>query len=300
MNKEAHVNFFCPELRGAFMRRPCEGFWAKIAEAREKWPNHQFQFPLNKCEDCKGDKLVPPEQKEKAVVEAEKGKMVRTQIHEAMERMIPTVGPTITKKDLSVALDIPVANLTYHLNRMHAGGLVKITSPGDGYPDQISWPTPKDAPLPDKAGNVEKSEVIIQAFQEECEKAGIVQEAPEVLRVPEVPEDPNPPDLTEVPEVVEAPHLPEAPGVRLCKNNDGRPAHKTSPYCLECCQENLKRNQEQAKAKPKANPGDLSAKERLFNWTLENLPAFDPTWAPEVWDRWLEVHRSLLELAKDL
>ena len=87
---------------------------------------------------------------------------------------------------------------------------------------------------------------------------------------------------------------------RLCKNNDGRPAHKLSVYCLECCQTNLKRNQEQAKAKPKANPGDLSAKERLFNWTMENLPVFDPTWTQEVYERWAKLHGDLMEMAKRL
>ena len=292
---EAQVNFFCPEQRASFMRRPCEGFWAKIAEAREKWPNHQFNFPLNKCDGCKGDKLVPPEKKEQQMPMPEelgKSKMIRTKILDQLDKMIPTLGPSVTKKDLATALNISVVNLSYHLAKMHGHGLVKITSPGDGFPDQISWPAPKDAPLPDKVVDVQEKEEMPENVIQKGEKVETVQEVPEV---PEAPEDPNPPDLTEVP------HLPEATEVRLCKNNDGRPAHKLSPYCLECCQENLKKNQMKGKEKPKASDTPAhEAEEKLFNWTLDNLPVFDPTWTQEVYERWAKLHGDLMEMAKRL
>ena len=313
---EAQVNFFCPEQRAAFMRRPCEGFWAKIAEAREKWPNHQFHFPLNQCVDCKGDKLVPPEQEEKAVVEAEKGKMVRTQILDAMDRMIPTVGSSVTKKDLATALNIPVANLAFHLAKLHNSGLVKITGPGDGYPDQISWPTPPGETLPDKAVDViqkdDLAETVIQPYDEEVvvtrKASDIVQVRPEVLaqRIAEGKVHPAVEHSTPSHDKMDHPALEhidlEQSGVRLCKNNDGRPAHKTSPYCLECCQENLKRNQVKGKERPKNDPtaSDLNPTERLFNWTLETLPPFDPTWEHEIWERWNIVWGNLWDISRDL
>ena len=293
MKSQAQVNFFCPEQRAAFMLRPCEGFWEKIAKAREKFPDAQIHYPLDKCIDCKGDKLIPPQEGD-AVVETDRGKMIRSQILEAMDRLIPSVGSSVTKKDLAAVLDIPVANLSFHVAKMHNSGLLKITSPGVGFPDQISWPTPPGETLSEKAVEVRKKEEIPEIVREKGEKEEIVREvevehsAPEHDEVEQFGEG-VPPDPPEIPT-----------GTRFCKNDDGRPAHKTSPYCLECCRENLKSNAAKGKEKPKHSLSDLSAKERLFNWTLENLPAFDPTWTQDVWERWQNIHAILCELSKDL
>ena len=300
MTLEAKVNFFCPENRASFLLRPCEGFWAKIAEAREKWPNHQFNFPLNKCEGCKGDKLISPDQEEKAVAEIEKGQMVRTRILEAMDRLIPTVGPSVAKKDLATVLNIPVANLAFHLAKLHNSGLVKVTSPGDGFPDQISWPTPKDAPLPDKAVDV------IQR----CEKAGIVQEVELLAPYDDevVVTRKSPSDIVRARPEILAQRIaegkvpaPEVPEVRLCKNGDGRPAHKLSPYCLECCQENLKKNQERGKGKPKIDPAAIIAhREETFKIILAKFPVWDPNWSTALTEKWWEIFNKLWDMAREL
>jgi len=303
MTTAAQVNFYCPEQRAAFMCRPCEGFWEKIAQARAKFPEAQFHFPLNKCVDCKGEYLVPAGHKEKAVEESDKGRVTRTKILEAMEKVIGAAEANLkgftTKKSLASQLNMPVANLTYHLEKMKEGGLIQITKIGEGLPGQISWPTPKDAPLPDKAGEVRKGGEITLIVQEKGEKAGIVHVPPgattcskceAVFLSEKCPMCGTPADPSNNPS--------NNPSIKLCKNNDGRPAHKTSPFCLECCREQLKQNQAKAKGKPKNSLG-LSAEERLFNWTLENLPAFDPAWTQEVWERWNLIWGSLREIARN-
>ncbi len=87
---------------------------------------------------------------------------------------------------------------------------------------------------------------------------------------------------------------------RLCKNGDGRPAHKTSPYCLECCRENFNRNRQKAKERPQVEDIAINAEEKLFNQTLETLPAFDPAWPQEVWERYLTLWSYLWDIARDL
>lgn len=245
--------------------------------------------------------------------ELEKGKMIRTKILEQLDKMIPTLGPSVTKKDLATALDIPVANLSYHLAKMHGHGLIKITNPGDSFPDQISWPTPKDALLPDKAAEVQGKEEKPELVQERGEKAEIVQEAPEVrplITPQELGEifekagypSPKRDDKVEylVVEQVEVEQVEvEQSGVRLCKNGDGRPAHKTSPYCLECCRENLQKNAAKAKENPKKQ-SDFTYRQETFKIILAKFPIWDPNWSTSLTEKWWEIFQKLWDMAREL
>lgn len=276
----AQVNFYCPEQRAAFMLRPCEGFWEKIAKAREKWPNHQFNFPLNKCEGCKGDKLIlPPD--EKVVGEYEKSKGARTAIIQAIERLIEKDG-LAAKADIATAIGFTLQKLEYHLAKMIDE---KLLVQCDGFPARVTWANlPEGAPLPDKAVEVRKKEEIPEIVQEKAEKVEIVQEV-------EPPGSPQ--QLTKNEEKCAPVDEKETKGAmglqptravesRLCKNDDGRPAHKTSPYCLECCRENLKKNNAKAGSKP---PSGLLAK----------FPDFDGSWPLETQLRWFDIFQEMIK-----
>ena len=45
---------------------------------------------------------------------------------------------------------------------------------------------------------------------------------------------------------------------------------------------------------------ELNPTEILFHWTLKALPAFDPAWTQEVWERWHTMWGYLWDIARDL
>ncbi len=254
----AQVNYWCPVLRLASMRKPCENRLAKIKELEETYKRRGWEldldiFQLSKCQECQGRKLegngiksVRPTLPEPEVRPTEKPmqkrKITRTDVLEALERL----GQSPTRRALldelgQAGFSYEMWNFKNLLKEMEAGGLIVQT-----------------------AGPNRTSAVTIS--------------------------------LPRAPQAPEAPEVPAAPEVPMCKKHPERPAViNPQGHSVDYCEECFAAWGRQGKEKQMKNKEDHPTWARML---LDKFPKFDPTWPHDLQLKWFEGLEKLISILK--
>lgn len=288
---------YCPVFRSSFVLAPCT---SNLRKAKELSGNgKRLGYTLEKCVECGGKRLeqigVPLKGAEMGY-----GDMSREKVLDTLEKFMEPDG-FITKKTLAAHLGIPTKNLDYYLKKMKAEGLIEVEPVSPNNPPRVRWATPapssgdmplsnippdaappmQDPPVPEEPifvgnGKEKLPEKVAAQIREKLE--------PVVAPVP-APVDP-PQEVAEVPQAI------------MCKNHPAVKGYQNGDLCWNCWQ---RERWGPKKTKPwEANKNGHDAQAKLFQWTLDTMPVFDPAWAQEVWERWHKVWGSLLDMARGL